>query len=882
MTHKFFFIYIILFFNVGKSTAQQSINIYGLIVNDKNERIENANVILKNEKSLSIVSYTTTDNNGVFQLSIHSEEKRFKISISCLGYETLSKYIEIYSGEIDLGKIEIKPNSLELKEVIIESQKKAIIVKGDTTTYNVSRFINGTEETLKDIIKNLPGMRINSNGKIEVNGKVISELLIDGDNLYKNQHQFATENLSSKIVKSIEFYKNYTPFDKVKIDSTSNETALNIIVKDEFKKKFKGHLLIENNFEKRFKINSTIYNLNKKNKFSIIQNWNNIGDLPISIIDYFSLVENEESEVNDGSSVTFKNFEVIPKFLRTGENVARKNNSFFNISNIYTPNKKTKIHFYSLFNTSSQNEIFNNSLKYTDSNLNILESNNNIEKNLFAVLNLKSIFKPNDKTIFKINNYVLIDNVNLLDNIESVINTNTSSVTQRNENNTRKFENNFVFSKKFKASNLSNNAYFNFEKVKNNSEINSTMPFLNLNFNNNYIFNQNFDKTKISFGTESRYGIKIKKLNLGLKASYNGKTYDFKNKSSTNIDYGNDYRSKEHFLIQEINSNVAFSKKTTLSFAINNNFVIQNINSLQQIKTSFLGYNLNTKFSFSPNSILQISNSYSNTLSNPDNLIENQYIKDYRTILRNLDLKPNTLFPLNRVSINYLKTIPETNTFLIINLNHSWTNKSENDNIINENNYSIFENAITPKNEFSDFVFFYEKNLKKLPFVITYNIDIKYSFKKFFVNQELSFFKSIYISNSFNIRSKFKKSPIHFDLGCNYSTTDYNNNNVISNNRVIQFYTNTNGLFLKNFYWSASYSFNDFIVNNNSNLVPILSFSLRYSKQKSNWDYTINAHNILNFNNPLFVTNQSGAGFESQVSNINLPGYVTLGLKYKF
>jgi hypothetical protein len=41
-------------------------------------------------------------------------------------------------------------------------------------------------------------------------------------------------------------------------------------------------------------------------------------------------------------------------------------------------------------------------------------------------------------------------------------------------------------------------------------------------------------------------------------------------------------------------------------------------------------------------------------------------------------------------------------------------------------------------------------------------------------------------------------------------------------------------------------------------------------------------HNVLNFNNPIFVTNQSGAGYESQVSNLNLPGYITLGLKYKF
>jgi hypothetical protein len=87
---------------------------------------------------------------------------------------------------------------------------------------------------------------------------------------------------------------------------------------------------------------------------------------------------------------------------------------------------------------------------------------------------------------------------------------------------------------------------------------------------------------------------------------------------------------------------------------------------------------------------------------------------------------------------------------------------------------------------------------------------------------------------------------------------------------------------LKNIYWKANYSYNNFIVNNNKNLFPILSFGIRYSKQKTNWDYTINAHNILNFKNPLFVTNESSIGYESQISNQNLPGYIAFGIKYKF
>ena len=876
-----YFLFLITFFSIT-SFSQDQQNITGICISIEEEKISNANVILKDVSSNVILCYTSTNEEGFFIAKFKSTQPEVLLSISALGYRTFEKKISTPIIHSSLGTITLQKDINELKEIIIESEKKAITIKGDTTIYNVKKFLNGTEDNLKDLIKNLPGMRINSNGKIEVNGKVISELLIDGENLYKSQHQLATENLSSKIVESIEYYKNHTPFDKIKTDSISDQTALNVIIKEEYKKKFKGHIATENNFDKRYKVNSTTYNLHKKNKISFIQNHNNLGELPISIMDYFSLIDNEESEENSGSKVNFKSFNSIPEFLKSGENVAKKNNAFFNLSNIYIPNKTIKIQFYSIINASSQNEIISNSQRFTASDLKILENITTSENDFFGIFDLKSIFKPNNKTILKINNSILIDNIEKQNKIESSINDNLSFVNQQNNNKSIKFENSINFSKKINKANFNNNTFFVFAKEKSNDSILSTNQFLNLDFSNDYIFNQIFNKTKTKLGSVSKYEIKSKKINTSLKISYIKTINDFHNNSQTHKNYINQYNSNEDFITQEINSTYSFSKKIIFSLSVNNNSTFQTISESLSYRKNFIGYNFSTKISFNPNSILQINNSYSNTLSNPDNLIENEYIKDYRTIIKNLNLKPNTLFPLYKINLGYLKTNPETNTFLIVNFNHSWSNKSEGINIINLSNYNYFENAITPKNEFSDFMIFFEKNLQKAPFAFTANIDAKYKFRKFFTNNNLSFFKSTYISNAFNFRSKFKKSPVHFDLGVLYSITNYYNNESKSNNKVIQFLVNTKGVIIKNIYWKANYSYNNFIVNNNKNLFPILSFGIRYTKKESNWDYTINAHNILNFKNPLLVTNESSFGYESQITNQNLPGYIVLGMKYKF
>jgi hypothetical protein len=324
--------------------SQNQYVLEGQIVNNANNSIANANIIVKEIATAKIINFDISKGDGNFKLIFKTAEDKVKITFSCLGYRTVNKILTLQSTTILLGHIELIEDSIELNEVIIDAEKNGITKKGDTLIYNIKKYLNGTEDSLKDLISNLPGMKINSNGKIEVNGVAITELLIDGENLYKNQHQFATENLNSKIVKSVEYYKNYTPCDKVKKDSLTNDTALNIIIKEEYKNKFKGYLLGDSNASDRYKACSNAYNFSKKNKFSIIQSSNNLGKLPLTTFDYYTLIDTDE--IRNESSVELKSYESTPKFLRSSENVAIKNNTFINISNVYAPNKKIKINFF--------------------------------------------------------------------------------------------------------------------------------------------------------------------------------------------------------------------------------------------------------------------------------------------------------------------------------------------------------------------------------------------------------------------------------------------------------------------------------------------------------------------------------------------------------
>jgi len=861
--------------------AQKNYKVEGIIINDSLEKISNVNIIVKNIKTSSILNYTNTNNQGYYFINIKSENSIVNITFSSLGYKTITKDFDLLNQSKELEKITLEKNTFELNEIILESKRNAITIKGDTTSYDVDYFKNGTEDNLKDLLNNLPGISINDNGKIVVNGKEINELLIDGENLYNKQHQFATENLSSETIKSIEVYKNHTSFDKLKTNTDSGETALNVLIKNESKNKYKGTIQADYNFNQRYKINSTLYNFNKKNKFSLIQNSNNLGKNPIGINDYFTLVEGDiENTNNKTSNVIYSNINDVPKFLSVGENVFKTNNDFLTISNVFSPTKKIKINFYSINNISTITENLKTNQTFTNSGFDFKENTNNDEKNIFGLFNIKSVYKKNENTLFKLSNSFLTDNVDNNEEIENFSQLNLVNINQENTSKKNILKNNFNFSKKIKRNFLTSNIFFDFTELNFKNNIISNQPFLDLTNSNE--FQQSYKKINKKIGYDATYSFEIKNINIKLKTAYNNNFFYFNNKSTSNLDYKNFIKTNSENNINEIVFNYNFTKKLNTSISFDHNLTNQKINDLEKYKSSFFGYSTSLKYSFKTNIFLQISKSLTNNLTEPENLIENYFIKNYRIIIQNFDLKPNSIFPTNKLNLNFFKFNEETNSVLILNINHIYNNKSVGYNYSNNATFNSMEYSIIPEEKLTTAMFFFEKKIKNKPFNLNVNIDYNNTKKAFFINNIPSDYESNYVSNSINFKSTFKESPVHFNLGYNYAINFFENNNNNKTKQVtFQSYLSINGIIFKNFNWKLNTINTIFTTNDSNRKILSLSPTLRYSKSDK-WEYYIIGNNILNLKSPEIINNNSNVGYNMQTITATLAGFINFGIKYEF
>ena len=161
---------IILF--IGISTFGQ-IKIEGVVKDSIGNPLELANVIAINQETNKLDSYGITNDQGRYKLALEKNTS-YKVQVSYIGMKTAEVTVTTKEESVTRDFILENDNTLDEVELIYEMP---VTVKGDTLIYNADSFNTGTERKLEDVLKNLPGVEINADGQVEVEGKVVDKVI---------------------------------------------------------------------------------------------------------------------------------------------------------------------------------------------------------------------------------------------------------------------------------------------------------------------------------------------------------------------------------------------------------------------------------------------------------------------------------------------------------------------------------------------------------------------------------------------------------------------------------------------------------------------------------------------------------------------------------
>ncbi len=229
--------------------------------------------------------YALSDNKGKVELAGLAAGK-YTIRIEFMGYTTYSKPITVESQRVvDLGEITLKEQLNTLNSVVVTAVGNPIVVKKDTIEYNASSYKTTDNDMLEELLKKLPGVEVDSDGKITANGKEITKIMIDGKVFFLNDPQLATKNIPSKIVDKVKVVqKKSEQAQFTGIDDGNEETVIDLSIRPGMMNGWFGNLSAGYGTDDRYQAAGMAGNFKQKSQITFIGNLNNTNNRGFSDI----------------------------------------------------------------------------------------------------------------------------------------------------------------------------------------------------------------------------------------------------------------------------------------------------------------------------------------------------------------------------------------------------------------------------------------------------------------------------------------------------------------------------------------------------------------------------------------------------------------------
>ena len=320
----------------------------------------------------------------------------YKIQVSYIGLRTINETLD--TKEADILKDFVLRSDIALDEVIV---KMPVVVRGDTLIYDADSFKNGSERKLEDIIDKLPGVEINESGQIEVEGKVVNKLMVNGKDFFDGDTKIGTKNIPSSAVDKIQVLRNYAEVGQLSgVRNNQNNFAINIKLKQGKESFWFGNVTAgagDSPDENLYLVQPKLFYYNPKYSINFISDLNNIGEVALSRRDIrgFGGGFNAPSR-QSGTSINLGDNSL--NFLTNQRNALKIENKLATMNFSYSPKKSLDLSGFLIYNNSRilSNEF--NRIQYTNPDLGIPDEateQSNTELSNQGLLKLSASYKPN-------------------------------------------------------------------------------------------------------------------------------------------------------------------------------------------------------------------------------------------------------------------------------------------------------------------------------------------------------------------------------------------------------------------------------------------------------------------------------------------------------
>ena len=394
-------IYLSTIFLLIFSFSYSQIKLEGYVKDSIGNGLELANVIAINKATSALDSYGITNEDGRYKLNL-KKNTIYSIQVSYIGMKSAAERLETLTSDLTKDFILQEDNLLDEVELTYEMP---VTVSGDTLTYNADSFNKGTERKLEDVLENLPGVEINDDGQVEVEGKVVTKVMVEGKDFFDGDSKLATKNIPSNAVDKVQVLKNYAEVGQLSgVTNNQNNVALNIKLKEGKKNFWFGNILggggepeVHPKTNNLYLIQPKLFYYSPEYSLNFIGDLNNIGEVAFTRRDYFNFTGGfKRPSATSGTSINLGNNDI--GFLTLQNNRAKDINTKFGAANFsWSPKSSLDLGGFAIFSNSRNELQENRSIQYTDAGIGIPNEetqSNTFQENNLGMLKLSTKYQP--------------------------------------------------------------------------------------------------------------------------------------------------------------------------------------------------------------------------------------------------------------------------------------------------------------------------------------------------------------------------------------------------------------------------------------------------------------------------------------------------------
>lgn len=288
--------------------AQKTYTVKGSVVDSvSNTKLLNASVTVLQAKDSILRKFTRANATGGFTIP-NLGKGNFILLITYPGY---ADYVEKFSldsvkSDHNFGSIDLKLKSRLLKEVIIKGQAAAIKIKGDTTEFNAKAFKIEPNSKVEDLLRQLPGIQVDKDGKITAQGQSVPKVLVDGEEFFGDDPTLVTKNIRADMVDKVQLYdKKSDQATFTGIDDGEKTKTINIKLKEDAKNGYFGKASGGIGTDGYYEGQALFNRFKGKKKFSVYGTASNTGKTGLGWEDNNKLGSGGNMEFSDDGSIMF-------------------------------------------------------------------------------------------------------------------------------------------------------------------------------------------------------------------------------------------------------------------------------------------------------------------------------------------------------------------------------------------------------------------------------------------------------------------------------------------------------------------------------------------------------------------------------------------------